>query len=433
MKKHIPQHRRAIVVLLATVALPLTPALAQEAPVAVTPSPVTATPPGATTAAPPVVRVTPPPVTSAPAPVATTPPVPVAPTIARPPVVDEEPVIEEEAAPPPRASRTAPRTRAVAPVAPAAPVDAPPVEADSMAPIEAAPIAPPPVADPAPPVAEAAPVEPVAANETPTWPWAVGAAASLIAAVALFAIRRRRRLVEEEAYYDDPLLVDPLAEPVAVEPDPFVTSPQPTIAPAPVASAAVAPVAAAAAISSVESAAVTEAEAEDIEAMAAASEPDAGRPWLEFMMRPVRAGTNDQDAVVEFDLTVGNTGSVPARDVRISSWMIAAGSPQESEMERMLIEPPADAKLSRVSIEPGDATRVEAAVALPRSALRGSVLPVVVADARYTLPDGTEGRTSASFAVGLPSGEGLEPFALDMPSGLHEGVEARLHGEPERV
>ncbi|SMF74321.1 hypothetical protein SAMN06295910_2230 [Allosphingosinicella indica] len=304
-----------------------------------------------------------------------------------------------------------------------------------MAPIEAAPISPP-LAEPvAPPVAEVPPAEPVASNDPPAWPWAVGAAALLIATVALFAMRRRRRLATEEEFYEDPLLADPLAdplaEPVAVEPDPFVATPQPTIAPIPVAAAA--PIATAAAVSSVESAEVTQAEAEDIEAMAASSDPDAGRPWLEFMMRPVRAGTNDDDAVVEFDLTVGNTGSVPAHDVRISSWMFAAGSPQESEMERMLIEPPADAKLSRVSIEPGDAARVEAAVALPRSALRGSVLPVVVADARYTLPDGTEGRTSASFAVGLPSGEGLEAFAVDMPSGLHEGVEARLHGEPERV
>ena len=57
----------------------------------------------------------------------------------------------------------------------------------------------------------------------------------------------------------------------------------------------------------------------------------------------------------------------------------------------------------------------------------------MVADARYTLPDGSEGRTHASFAVGLPSGDGLEPFAVDLPSGLRDDVEARLHGEPERV
>ena len=62
------------------------------------------------------------------------------------------------------------------------------------------------------------------------------------------------------------------------------------------------------------------------------------------------------------------------------------------------------------------------------------MLPVVVADARYTLPDGSEGRTQASFAVGLPGeGDDLDPFAVDRSSGLIETVEARLHGEPTRV
>ena len=63
-----------------------------------------------------------------------------------------------------------------------------------------------------------------------------------------------------------------------------------------------------------------------------------------------------------------------------------------------------------------------------------AVLPVVVADARYRLPDGSEGRTSASFAVGMSVGEErLEPFPADRTSGLLENAEARLHGEPERV
>ena len=59
--------------------------------------------------------------------------------------------------------------------------------------------------------------------------------------------------------------------------------------------------------------------------------------------------------------------------------------------------------------------------------------PVVVADARYRLPDGGEGRTSASFAVGVPDGEELAHFGIDNPSGLHEDVVARPLGEPERV
>jgi hypothetical protein len=77
---------------------------------------------------------------------------------------------------------------------------------------------------------------------------------------------------------------------------------------------------------------------------------------------------------------------------------------------------------------------MEASVALPTADVEGdAVLPVVVADARYRLPDGSEGRTSASFAVGVPDGEELAHFGIDNPSGLHEGVVAKPLGEPQRV
>jgi hypothetical protein len=148
------------------------------------------------------------------------------------------------------------------------------------------------------------------------------------------------------------------------------------------------------------------------------------------MMRPVRAGVGDEDARVEFELTVANQGSAPARDVRVSTFMLAGGS---SGMEQSLIEPPAQPQLAEPELDPGDGRSIETAVAMPRAGLRDSVLPVVVADARYRLPDGSEGRTSARFAVGVPMDGDLAHFDVEHPSGLHEGVEARLQGELERV
>jgi hypothetical protein len=70
---------------------------------------------------------------------------------------------------------------------------------------------------------------------------------------------------------------------------------------------------------------------------------------------------------------------------------------------------------------------------MSKSGLSASVLPIVIADARYRLSDGTEGRTRASFAIGLPDDGDLAPFPVDRASGLFESVEARLHGEPERI
>ena len=253
-------------------------------------------------------------------------------------------------------------------------------------------------------------------------------------------MRRRRRTddvyYEDAAYeetYEEPVVEQapaaPYAEP-ALAGAPF--APEPTFIRTPVAETAedTSDVVSAASIEEVE---VVDSDAADIEALSADSEPVAGRPWIEFLMRPVRAGTSSDNAIVEFELTVGNTGSVSARDVRISTWVVAAG--EGTEMERSLIEPSADATHNMVDIAAGDGARVEAKIAMSKDGLDQPVLPVVVADARYTLPDGSEGRTHASFAVGVPEEDGseLQPFRVDGSSGLRENVEARLYGEPERV
>ena len=419
--------RTAILALSASVALPIAPVFGQDAPTVINAPPPT---------------ITAPPPAAAPPPVATQPAVP-APRInivpqtppttraAPPPAVDERPA--------PRTTRAAPvRSRAAAPVRRAAPAPAPVAEAPAAIP-EAAP---PPVAA-APPVETLPPVAPEVAPvpvETPAegssstmMAILIGAGALLLAALAFFGLRRRRRTddeVYEEVYYEAPVEAEPRFErPIEAAP---AMAPAPDLAVPAAAALGSAAIPAAEPVSA-EEVSVDDADQADVDALTAESAPVAGRPWLEFLLRPVRAGTSQDDAIVQFELTVGNTGTVAARDVKISTWMFAAG--EGTDMERMLIDPPADATVSEVDIAAGDGTRVDAEIALSKSGLHEeTVLPVVVADARYRLPDGSEGRTSASFAVGLPGeGDALDPFQLDRATGLIESVEARLHGEPTRV
>jgi Meckel syndrome type 1 protein len=163
-------------------------------------------------------------------------------------------------------------------------------------------------------------------------------------------------------------------------------------------------------------------------AAAALGEP--GRPWIDLKVVPVRAGVEDGKVRAEFHLTVDNQGTVPARDVRISTWMCLAG-PDQSKRDAAADRPPG---VMLPEIEAGDAKRIAAAVALPRETIEGSsALPVVVAEACYPLPDGGEARTTASFAVGVPWEGELAHFDLEDPSGLHDGVEARAFGKPEKV
>jgi hypothetical protein len=415
MKQQPTPHRRVAALLFAAAALPFTPSLAQD---------MTAAPPPPVVVTPPPVVVAPPPVTTAPTP----------PPITMPPVTTPRATTP---APEPEARTTTRTTRAAtrAPARQAAPARRAPAAAAAPepAPIPAAePVpVPPPVAAELPPIAEETPV-PVetAAPERPV-PWALIAAiiGVLAAAAALFLLvrnRRRRVARKEDVYYDvAPASVAPVTP--AIEPQPYIA---PYVAPAmtrdePVVESAIAedsgPVDATPAVETLAVGAPAEG---DVAAMSAASEPEGNRPWLEMLMRPIRAGTTVDDARVEFELTVGNTGSVPARDVRISTWMFPAGA-EASEMEKLLID-------SEESMAPGDGTRVEAAISVPKAALPDAVLPVVVADATYRMPDGSEGRTRASFAVGLSHDGELAPFPTDRSSGLLETVEARLHGDLER-
>jgi hypothetical protein len=378
MKKHPNRNRRAALLLLAAAALPFTPVLAQDTQPVPPAQPTDTVPPPAVPApapAPVDTAPVPAPVVVAPAPVAAAPPL----------VVSTAPASTPARRAPARAAtRAQPRGSAPAPAraartAPAEPVNPAPVEASappstaSNATVQPAPA---PVAVPPPPTAQSAPVQ--QARTGSILPWLLAALAAIGAITFLLTRRRRARLTEDEA------------------------------------EGAPAPVAATAAAGAVPLAA------------------QAGRPWIELLMRPVRAGVEDKDAVVEFELTVDNQGSAPAKDVRISTWMVAAGS--ESEAERALIERPAGKESAPVTIDSGDTRKIESAVALPTAGMEeDSVLPVVMAEARYRLPDGSEARTSASFEVGVPYGEELAHFAIDNPSGLHDDVEARMHREPERA
>jgi len=288
------------------------------------------------------------------------------------------------------------------------------------------------------------------AQGAPVWLWIVGAIVVLLGLIAAFTMRGRRRETYEEEYapaYAEPeAAYEPAPEPVAAapvaepEPEPARFVPKPADADMdPV--VAVAPVVveeAVAAPAAPDEVTIAKSDAEDVAALTGGEAPVADRPWLELAMRPLRAGTNVDEALVEIELTVGNAGTVSAEDVRVSTFMLSANPGSASEMESLLTQHREGAAVPVKSIAPGEGKTIDATLALlksqfvaPEDARGASFQPVIVADARYRLPDGSEGRTSASFVVGMTpeEGEGFEPFALGRPE-MHENIEARLANEP---
>jgi hypothetical protein len=411
MKMHHTPVRRAAWLTLAAPALLATPAFAQDAPTP--PPPVSVTVPQA------------PPPAAPPAPVAA----PATPTQSRTTIAPgAADVVDDARIEAAREARTAPVRRTVR----ATPARAVPARQTPIAPVAAAPAIAPVATAPAPVVAAPAPIpadvapapaavadasaEPATTTTTtsttedsgaPLWPIAL-IVALIVGAGAFFLMRRRRADADEDVYVED--------APYEAEP------------------AYVAPVAAAAVEGTADDMVVADAPADDVAALTDGTAPVRDRPWLEFAMRPVRAGTSADEALVEIELTVANAGNVEAHDVRVSTFMLTDA--HASEMERMMVDAPADAGIAPVSIAPGEGTRIDATLAALKSDLGsdGHFNPIVVAEARYRLADGTEGRTSASFVVGVSDADGGAMTGIDLADGgMREDVEAQLHGAVERA
>jgi hypothetical protein len=443
-------NRRAIALLLAAVALPST-AFAQE------------------TVAPPTVPV---PSQQAPAPAPATPSE--SRTRIAPGVLEQAEQEERERAaaaraeraqarPQQRAERAAPvAQRAAPPARAAAPAPEPaqvpePQPAEPAAPVAATPEATPPV-EAAPPLTEA----PVTTTETAATPvpaidggsslWLILAALGLAAAaIAAFLLLRRRR--DDDVVYEEPTPVaasEPVRAPVMRDkPAPeTVATPAPPLAAAPLFAnkPAAAETAAGAEESdepqpALENAELVTPDAADIDAVLGGAKPKGDRPQLELAVRPTRAGMSRRGAMVEFELTVANAGGAAAEDVRIGAFMLGANAAADSDIQRLLMDPPVDQVVPAKRIEPGDGTQLNASVTLPRGQVDAATgaadegfTPVLVADARYRLPDGGEGRTAAAFTIGrVNGGEALVPIALQDDPAVYADVEARLHSVPAKV
>lgn len=429
--------------LFAAAALPAT-ALAQE-----TVTPPTVLVPTTPAPAPAPQPVTPPPVQ---APVAQTPPSGESRTTIAPGVIEQAQQEARERAAARRAEAPARPTRAVETPQRAAPVAAP-AAAPETAP-ETAPAAPTPaepVAQTAPPLADpvtdTAPAPVAAAPDGDGTMWLILAALGGVAALIAGAMLLRRRRADDPYIAEEVAVAAPV-EPVAERrmPDPVIE--RPVADPVAAAPAFIAPVAKAKPVTpkhdeakpALENAELSDADPADVAAMLGGAKPTGVRPQLELAMRPIRAGMSRRGASVGFELTVANAGGVPAKDVRIGAFMLGEHSAQQSEIERMLINPPKDAIIDAETIAPGDGTTLEAMLTMPRDAVDAiagdddGFTPVLVADARYRLPDGREGRTAAAFRIGRSNGgTQLEPIAIQDDPSMYADIEAELVGVPAKV
>jgi hypothetical protein len=162
----------------------------------------------------------------------------------------------------------------------------------------------------------------------------------------------------------------------------------------------------------------------------------AERPQLELAFRPRRAGMNVLSAAVDYELTVRNTGNAPARDIRVALRLFTAGERHDAEVKQFLEEPVDSPIVAPFDLAPGETKPVRAMAMLPKAAVnvvtvkgRPMFVPMVAINALYQWGDGRSGQTATSHVVGIakPGMPKMQPFWLDAPPRMYDGVGEHAH------
>jgi hypothetical protein len=157
------------------------------------------------------------------------------------------------------------------------------------------------------------------------------------------------------------------------------------------------------------------------------------RPWVELEVVPGRCIVDDEKAVLEFEVTLFNSGSAPARDLLVEACMFNAGPTQDEEIGAFFAHPVA--KGDRVPLlAPLNRLALRSSVVLSREQVRvfevaGRPLfvPLLAFNTLYRWAGGNA-QTSTSYLIGRDNkGERLAPFRLDSAPRVFRGLGAREH------
>jgi hypothetical protein len=160
------------------------------------------------------------------------------------------------------------------------------------------------------------------------------------------------------------------------------------------------------------------------------------RPWIEIDFKPARAAATATEAKVQFELVLRNTGSAPARNVRIEVRMFNAGPHQEREINDFYAEPVRERTPPALpALPPKTEAQLTSAVAMPNEAVREVeiqgrrlFIPTVAFNIVYDWGNGKTGQTSASYLVGreaeIPAAK-MGGFRLDLGPRLYRSVGQR--------
>ena len=168
------------------------------------------------------------------------------------------------------------------------------------------------------------------------------------------------------------------------------------------------------------------------------------RPWLELELKAERAQSTLTEAVVDFELSIINSGKAPARNLRIDVKMFNTSQEQDQEIGAFFRSAGREStKCQLPGIAPDTTGVIRGSVAMPRDDMKALLLkdrylfvPVIAVNALYDYGDGQTGQTSKSYVVGreleTPS-EKMGAFRVDQGPRVWRTVGQRQHKLARRV
>ncbi|MEO6433427.1 MAG: hypothetical protein ABIO29_05575 [Sphingomicrobium sp.] len=155
------------------------------------------------------------------------------------------------------------------------------------------------------------------------------------------------------------------------------------------------------------------------------------RPWVEVEIEPLRCIVNHDSVTIEVELTLFNSGSLPARAILLEAAILNAGAKQDDDIAYFLANPVGAGKRAS-SLPPLKKAVVRSKITTAlkdaqQYEIEGRMVyvPILAVNVIYNWPTG-EGQTGAAFIVGRETqGARLAPFRLDRGDGIYEPLATR--------
>lgn len=168
------------------------------------------------------------------------------------------------------------------------------------------------------------------------------------------------------------------------------------------------------------------------------------RPWLELALRPERARIDLDESVIEFELTIRNSGGSIARDIKLQARMFCSTPEQDQELSTYFKSKVGDNRTIAVPDVPaGGELVIMGQVDITRDRLKALqtgdkllFVPLIGVNAFYSWGTSRSGQTSRSFIVGREPqspGDKMAPFRLDLGARVYRTVGQREHNVSRRV